>query len=316
MNRDELKNRIAGALYGVAIGDALGAPLEFMSADRIKEQHGQVTDMIGGGWLNVEPGEITDDTQMTLAVAEGIVEKPGYPFPAIGRRFVKWMKSGPKDIGGTCGSSIARIASRSHQGATSKDEWHRAARDTAKANRGRSGGNGALMRTVYPGLYYTNKETAARMAVDIGRMTHWDEKSTEACFLYTTMIHLITEAVINEDLSKPLAEMLAGSEYDLVELLSEDEDSALNPTGYVVDSFKCALSCFYTTRTFEDAVIKAANLGGDADTIAAITGGLAGAIYGYNSIPERWVDALAPAIRTQLDRLADSAVKNREAKCR
>jgi ADP-ribosyl-[dinitrogen reductase] hydrolase len=130
------------------------------------------------------------------------------------------------------------------------------------------------------------------------------------------MIHLITEGVINEDLSKPLAEMLAGIVYDLVELLSEDEDSALNPTGYVVDSFKCALICFYTTRTFEDAVIKAANLGGDADTIAAITGGLAGALYGYNSIPERWVDTLAPAIRTQLDRLADAAVKNREAKCR
>ena len=310
------RNRIAGALYGVAVGDALGAPLEFMSKEEIARRHGRVTEMIGGGWLNVEPGEITDDTQMTLAVAEGIADKPGYPFPAIGHRFVEWMESGPKDIGGTCGSSIARIASKSHQGATSKDKWHRAARDTAKTNGGRSGGNGALMRTVYPGLYYTSKETAARVAMDIGRMTHWDEKSTEACYLYTTMIHLITEAVINEDLSKLLAEMLAGSEYDLVELLSEDETGVMNPTGYVVDSFKCALICLYTTRTFEEAVIKAANLGGDADTIAAITGGLAGALYGYGSIPGRWVDTLAPTIRTRLDRLVDAAVKNREAKCR
>ena len=108
----DIRNRIAGALYGVAIGDALGAPLEFMSKEEISRKHGRVTEMIGGGWLNVVPGEITDDTQMTLAVAEGIIEGPDNPIQAIGKRFIEWARSGPKDIGGTCSMSIRWAAFR------------------------------------------------------------------------------------------------------------------------------------------------------------------------------------------------------------
>ena len=101
-----LKDKIAGTLYGVVTGDALGAPLEFMNKEEISRKHGRVTEMIGGGWLNVVPGEVTDDTQMTLAVAEGIREEPDNPIQAIGKRFIAWAKSGPKDIGGTCSMSI------------------------------------------------------------------------------------------------------------------------------------------------------------------------------------------------------------------
>lgn len=317
MNRDELKNRIAGALYGVAIGDALGAPLEFMSADRIKEKHGRVTEMIGGGWLNVKPGETTDDTAMTLAVAEGILENPDDPIAAVGERFIKWAQSGPKDIGATCSQSIhqAAVAGRtSHTDRPSDEQWFAASEDTAKANGNRSGGNGALMRTVYPGLYYSGRLMAVETAGAIAQMTHCDENSTEACNLYTDMIHLITEAVNNvqEDrISRLLTETLAETKYDLVELLIEDDEHTGNPTGYVVDSFRCALISIYTTRTFEDAIVKAANLGGDADTIAAITGGLAGAIYGYDEIPTRWIETLSEDDRSRLDALAEAAAKNR-----
>ena len=101
-----LKNHIAGALYGVAVGDALGGPLEFMTAEQIKKTHGRVTTMIGGGWLNLRPGETTDDTAMTLAVAEGIIANPEDPTEEIGRRFLAWADSGPKDIGGTCAAAI------------------------------------------------------------------------------------------------------------------------------------------------------------------------------------------------------------------
>lgn len=313
MNKD-MKNRIAGALYGVAIGDALGAPLEFMSRDEIVRKHGRVTEMIGGGWLNVAPGETTDDTAMTLAVAEGILENPDDPIPAIGERFITWARSGPKDIGGTCSQSINRAASVSPTARPSEEQWFNAAEYTSKLNGGRSGGNGALMRTVFPGLFYSSRLMAVETAGAIAQMTHWDEFSTEACFLYTDMIYLITEAVYNEDLSKPLAEVLAGSKYDLVELLSEDESDIVKPTGYVVDSFRCALICLYTTRSFEAAIVKAANLGGDADTIAAITGGLAGALYGFDTVPYRWANTLSPTIREQLDRLVTAAVKSREAK--
>ena len=309
-----LRNRIAGALYGVAIGDALGAPLEFMSKGEITRKHGRVTEMIGGGWLKVKPGEVTDDTEMTLAVAEGIIENPDDPIQEVGARFIEWAKSGPKDIGGTCSMSIHRAATMSHQDAPDKEEWFEASKYTSKANGNRSGGNGALMRTIYPGLYYEGRLQAVETAGAIARMTHWDKKSTEACYLYTEMVHSIIGAnnddgawwLVNRALDVNRA--LKGSEYRL----QPRED--IEPTGYVVDSFKCALHSLAVAETFEDAIVEAANLGGDADTIAAITGGLAGAIYGYNEIPQRWIQTLNQETRAQLDRLVDAAVKNREGK--
>jgi ADP-ribosyl-[dinitrogen reductase] hydrolase len=306
MGMKDLRNRIAGALYGVAIGDALGAPLEFMSRDEIARKHGRVTEMIGGGWLGVEPGEITDDTQMTLAVAEGIIENPKNPIQAIGKRFIEWARSGPKDIGGTCSMSIRWAAFLGQNNEPDEEKWFEASKYTSEANGGRSGGNGALMRTVYPGLYYKELLMAVETAGAIAQMTHWDKKSTEACNLYTEMIHLITESISREEALQIIRDVLKDSEYSL------KTKKQLNPTGYVVDSFNCALHSIAATGTFEEAIIEAANLGGDADTIAAITGGLAGAIYGYNEIPERWIRTLDPKIREQLDRLVDAAVKNRE----
>jgi len=307
MNENELKNRITGALYGVAVGDAFGAPLEFCSTEEIARKHGRVAEMIGGGWLNVKPGEITDDTQMTLAVAEGIAEEPENPIEAIGERFIAWARSGPKDIGGTCSRSIYGAAGGGKR--PPEKAWFAASRNTAIANGNRSGGNGALMRTVYPGLYYRGRLMAVETAVTIAQMTHWNAESNDACEIYTDMIHFITEAEINPPL-QDLEQMLDRTRYGVESMHGYE----LNPTGYVLDSMKCALACFRSTMSFKDAIIKAANLGGDADTITAITGGLAGAFYGYNSIPERWTAALAQDVQKHLDRLADIAFKNRTTK--
>ncbi len=304
----DLRDRITGALYGVAIGDALGAPLEFMSRNQIEKTHGRVTEMIGGGWLNVKPGEVTDDTQMTLAVAEGIIANPENPIQEIGARFIEWAKSGPKDIGGTCSRSIYEAAARSQQKAPDEEKWFEASKHTSEVNGGRSGGNGALMRTVYPGLYYKGLLMAVETAGSIAQITHWDKESTNTCSLYTEMIHLITKAINDEEAWQFAEKTLQGSQYKL------KPRKGVGPTGYVVDSFKCALHSLAVTKTFEDAIVEAANLGGDADTIAAITGGLAGAIYGYNEIPQRWIQALGQETRAQLDRLVDAAVENREGK--
>ena len=111
INTEMLKDKIAGALYGVAVGDALGGPLEFMTAEQIAQRHGLVTEMIGGGWLSLRPGETTDDTAMTMAVAEGIMEAPESPIPSIGARFIRWANSGPKDIGGTMAAAAAMVPS-------------------------------------------------------------------------------------------------------------------------------------------------------------------------------------------------------------
>lgn len=104
-----IEDKIKGAFFGVAIGDALGAPLEFMNKKEIQHKYGTVKNMIGGGWLNVDPGEITDDTQMTLAVAKGIIECPDAPEPYVGKYFIDWLKTNPKDVGRTCRVSINNV---------------------------------------------------------------------------------------------------------------------------------------------------------------------------------------------------------------
>lgn len=300
-------NRIRGALYGVAVGDALGAPLEFMTAEQIRKKYGTVMEMIGGGWLNVRPGEITDDTQMSLAVAEGILADPASPCAEVGDRFIEWMASGPKDVGNTCRSAIllARSALQSGEPNTA-ETWFNAAKRTAEAKGGFGGGNGALMRTIYPSVYYRRQKDARRIANDIGRMTHWDEESAHAIDLYTAMVHMLTKSDFRS--IEDCEAQLANTQYDDVELHCRD----LEPTGYVVNSLGCALQCCRKAHSFEEAVVMAANLGGDADTIAAITGGLAGAYYGYDAIPRRWIDALSSSVKAQLDRLAKAAVESRK----
>jgi len=309
--KNNISSRIRGAMYGVAVGDALGAPLEFMDATRIQMQHGTVRDMIGGGWLGVRPGEFTDDTQMTLAVAHGIAEEAGDPIEAIGRHFVEWANSGPKDVGATCASSIHRAMHiAKNPAAPSKDDWFNAAAATHTLMHGRSAGNGSLMRTAYVGLYYRDQDEAAEKARQISKMTHYDDDTAMDCAAYSAILNRI---VREDDIrSRRLLIVALACSYDfcknryLYELLSCPGYTP-RPTGYVVDSFAAALHCIFTTDSFEEAVVKAVNLGGDADTIGAITGGLAGALYGYEAIPERWTKCLDPKDCAELDALCEVA---------
>ena len=295
-------SRIRGAMYGVAVGDALGAPLEFMNAASIQAMHGTVRDMIGGGWLAVRPGEFTDDTQMTLAVAHGIVEAPFYPIVAIGRRFIEWYNSGPKDIGATCATSIRKaIGMAFDDTAPSSFDWFNAAEAAHATLNGKTAGNGSLMRTAYVGLYYQNDTEASQKAWLISKMTHFDNQAADLCAVYTSLINkMVKESRLRDRKKILLYGGVCGMEYGGFEP---------RPTGYVVDSFEAALYCVYTTNSFEEAVIKAVNLGGDADTIGAITGGLAGALYGFEAIPERWTKYLSPEVCAEIDELCEIAVK-------
>lgn len=306
-------NSIKGALYGVAVGDALGGPCEFMTREAIAQNYGRVSDMIGGGWLNLAPGEITDDTQMTLCVAEGIVEDPVDPIEAIGRRFIQWASSGPKDIGGACASSINNA--KRLGGASPTAEMWMCAGELTQARGGRPvEGNGALMRTVYPGLFYADHYRSETWASQIGRMTHTGHRSNEACILFTRMVNLLTTSESRPQDAQSVRDFLAEHCQAVPEYAAAVKASIVTPAsgGYVVDSMRIAVGSIATTASFEEAVIEAVNLGGDADTNGAITGGLAGAWYGYDAIPEAWIAALAPDVRETLNRLADAAVAARE----
>jgi ADP-ribosyl-[dinitrogen reductase] hydrolase len=313
-----LADKISGALFGVAVGDALGAPLEFMSASEIARRYGTVKEMIGGGWLNVKPGEVTDDTQMTIAAALAVAMHPEQPEPWAGKHFAEWAMGGPKDIGGTCRSSISNALQmmleqpelKDCKGLAPYELWEKASKLTAEQNGNRSAGNGALMRTVYPGLYYPDENRAVEVADRIGRLTHWDDLSAEACILYTKMLHFLIEN--HEEptvkLVQGMKDIVRGTQYNGL-----GKNKNLNPSGFVVDSFNCALYCIRRTKNFENAVVMAANLGGDADTIAAITGGLAGALYGYEAIPLRWRTLLDHETKSTLISLTGDAAKSWEA---
>lgn len=308
------RDKIAGALYGVAVGDALGAPLEFMSASEIKNKYGIVTDMIGGGYRDLKPGETTDDTAMTLAVAEGIIENPSNPIPCIGRKFIQWVESGPKDIGSICKMSIDNVRRLKGNYFTS-EQWSQAAQETNDFTGGMTAGNGALMRTIYPALFYTDEIKAYSITGLQNDMTHYSGESRYACMLYTKIIHYF---LFSETMNYSNREKLIG----LNSLLSMTLYNAYNlerdiryidiikPNSYVVNSFKYALYSLYYRGSFEDTLVAAVNFGGDADTIGAICGGMAGALYGFEAIPDRWTSALSDLDRRRIDFAIEAAIKN------
>lgn len=306
----DMKKKIAGALFGVAVGDALGGPVEFMGPDQIAEKYGRLDTMVGGGWLSLQPGEITDDTQMTLCVAEGIVEEPQDPIQAIGRRFIEWANGGPKDIGGACASSIYN-AQRIGGKAPTAEQWEEAAEATQRSQGHPVEGNGALMRTIYPALYYGNNARAEYWAMKIGQMTHAGFKSSEACILYARMVNLLTASESQAESQREfLAEHCAAvSEYYEAATALHVVQGRLGC--WVVDAMRIAVGSMATAGSFREAVVTAVNLGGDADTNGAITGGLAGAWYGYDAIPAEWINALAPDVREKLIQLTNEAYEAR-----
>ena len=294
------QNKILGALFGVAIGDALGAPLEFMSAETIKQKRGTVTDMIGGGWLNVEPGEITDDTQMTIAVAEGIVEKPTDPYQAIGRHFIEWYDSRPKDIGNCC---RAVIADTKQSNAKTLQDWLACSDRYDVQSGGQSAGNGALMRAIYPILYYGNDKSGFEISDNIGRMTHWHEHSRMSIRVYHEIIADIITGKLNDTAS------LTNLSHYMKGITKAVNFNNLQPNGYAPFALMYSVQALQSNKGFESALIEIVNNGGDADTIGAIAGGLLGAWHGFDSIPKRWIDTLDKDIVKRLNELAEIAMQ-------
>lgn len=286
-----MQNRIKGGLFGVAVGDALGAALEFMTAEEIEEEYGQVETILGGGWLNLQPGQVTDDTMMTLGVARGILANPAEPVAAIGEEFVRWYQSNPPDIGNSCRASIERFL---EQG-----DWM-AASEFAHQRLGQSGGNGSLMRTLPVAIAYrSDLEQMLEVTYNVSRMTHWEEIAAQMCQIYNCLLMAYLGGL--QEKESLIVQML--ELYPTTAGLLEMRN--LPPSGYVRDTFYHALTSFIRTGSFADCLIRAVNLGGDADTIGAVTGGLAGVYYGFEAIPTEWVEMLEPTIREELEELSE-----------
>jgi ADP-ribosyl-[dinitrogen reductase] hydrolase len=282
-------DRGRAALFGVAVGDALGATTEFMTPAQIRERIGVHREITGGGWLDLLPGQVTDDTEMTLCVARGIVQARGWNLAAIADRFARWLSGNPVDVGATCRRGIEKYVEKGRLEAP-PDE--------------RGAGNGAAMRVAPVALYTLgDEELLSRLAVEQARITHHHPLSDAACVSVGTMIQRCLLGVPLRDV-RGAAEELAARHPEFRFEGYEGEAS-----GYVVDTLRTVFEAFFSTDSFEECVVKAVNRGGDADTTGAIAGAIAGARYGLDAIPRRWLQALDPELRGELAALAESLVR-------
>lgn len=261
-------NKILGGLMGMAIGDALGGTTEFLSEKQIKEKYGVVTDIIGGGYWHLIPGETTDDTAMTIAVAKGIIDVPNDPIQAIGKYFIEWNNTNPKDIGNIVATSFRYFSG----------DWNFAAKRAHDILNGKTAGNGSLMRCLPIALAYNDLEKMQEITIKQSKMTHYDDVAAEICVIYNKIAMRLLNG---ENLQASILKEVKNTRFDSNLEIKPD----CSPNGYVVNTFTWVLYWLYNMTSFSDVVIGAANKGGDSDTIAAIAGGLKGIEVGFSGIP-------------------------------
>ncbi len=285
----EVLSRARSAFIGLAVGDALGAPVEFMTTHEIKARYGTLKEIVGGGWLHLKPGQVTDDTQMSLCIARAIVAAGGWSLEGIADNFAAWMKSRPIDVGDTCRKGIRNYMLKGEL-EVPYNQW--------------GAGNGAVMRILPVALFTLgNDSLLAKYSVEQAHLTHNNAVSDAACIFYGRLIHLALQGHSKTRLRR-----------ELEGLFNQFENFRFEPyrglaTGYVVDTMQTVFHYFFKARSFEDCMVNVINQGGDADTTGAIAGMLAGAYYGMEEIPKRWVKKMDRTVLAEVSTLAEQLVR-------
>jgi ADP-ribosyl-[dinitrogen reductase] hydrolase len=281
MNWEQIERRALGAYLGFAVGDALGATVEFMTPHEIEAAWGMHRSVRGGGWLKLKPGQVTDDTGMALALGEAIVGRGGFETRAAADAFVAWLKSKPVDCGNTCRRGIRRYMTDGSL--------------VAPANDG-DAGNGACMRNLPVALATLGDDsTFERATVAQCRLTHNHPLSDAGTLALGRMVQRLL-----------LGGGLRVCREEANRLLARHPTFRFDPypgraSGYVVDTVQTVLHYFFRTDSFESCVVEVVNRGDDADTTGALAGMLAGAAYGVDDIPARWLAKLDPQIRDAIE---------------
>jgi ADP-ribosyl-[dinitrogen reductase] hydrolase len=288
-------------LLGLACGDAVGTTVEF----KPRGSFAPVVDMVGGGPFHLKPGQWTDDTSMALCLATSLHECGGFDAADQMRRYCRWMEDGYLSSTGKC-FDIGRTVLSALQ------SFRRTGDPFSGITDPKSAGNGCLMRLApVPMFFFPNREQAIAMSGKSSQTTHGANECIEACRLFGAMLVSALDGAGKEDIlfghgviiegDTRLREVAAGS-------FRSAPEAEIQGSGYVVESLEAALWCFWQTDNFRDAVLRATNLGRDADTTAAICGQLAGAYYGESGIPIEWRQRLFMA--EEICRLADGLLTN------
>lgn len=284
------EHRVAGAVIGSAVGDALGAPFEFGRPNQFSIRfptaaRGTSTEMCGGGAFNWRPGEFTDDTQMALAVADSLLRREGLDEADIFEGFKAWAGARPSDIG-------AQTAAILFSGSS----WSEAARNHF-ASGAKAAGNGSLMRATPAAVYFARGGQPGTMdaARRISVLTHGDPAASEGCAIFHELVRAWLEGEDAIASIPQILEHIAGEQRQKwADTLSSHwtPDQAAEPNGAVWPTLGTAVWALRHAISFEEALRSAIDVGGDTDTIGAVTGALAGAKFGIARIPMRWTSAL------------------------
>jgi ADP-ribosylglycohydrolase len=301
------RDRRRGALVGLAVGDAVGAAVEFAPPGSFRP----LTDMVGDGPWGLQPGQWTDDTSMALCLAESLIERREFDAEDQMRRYLRWREEGYLsskgycfDIGPTTSAALTRFQQTGDPYSGSTDRY--------------KAGNGSLMRLApVPVFYASDPDLALELCAASSRTTHATLAAVDACRYFGALLLGALHGATKDDLLSPFYTPVPGH-WDRAPLAPEIAEIAagsfrrksppeIRGRVYVVDTLEAALWAFHTTSDFRAGCLAAANLGDDADTTAAIFGQIGGAFYGESGIPAEWRERLA--MWETIDRYAEGVAK-------
>lgn len=291
--------KIKAAFFGFAVGDALGVPYEFKDREKMEKQ--PAIEMRGYGTWNQPIGTWSDDSSLAFCLAESLAK--GYDLNDIAQNFINWRCNGYWgahhklfDIGNATRFAIELLQKGTSpllSGGMTEDD----------------NGNGSLMR-ILPILFYVKDlsiEERYIIVKEVSSITHAHFRSAFACFIYVEFALQLLQGkskydayaemqqIVNSFISKNDFNKIQIEKFKriLVHDILMEKESDIYSSGYVLHTLEASLWCLFATETYSEAVLKAVNLGGDTDTTACVTGGLAGILYGYDGIPTNWIDVIA-----------------------
>jgi ADP-ribosyl-[dinitrogen reductase] hydrolase len=279
-----IEDRAIGALLGLAAGDAVGTTLEF----RPRDSYAPLTDMVGGGPFNLEAGQWTDDTAMALALADSLAAHDDFDETDLLGRFVNWWHWGVYSCTGQCFDigTTTRVA---------LGRWLATRDPNCGSTDPRSAGNGSLMRLAPVAIrFWSDPQRLRDVAERQSRTTHAAPEAIDACIAFAEVLADAIAGRSKPEVLRPrpgpyrgvIGPIMNGQWWD-------KERAAIASSGYVAHSLEAAMWCVARTGDFRESVLMAANLGDDADTTAAVTGQLAGALHGASGIPDSWAKRVA-----------------------